>query len=139
MTGPISACTAYTRYVLDIGQSEDWLALQVALAPCLLGYGAVAQMLARHPATVRERERNTYWPWIENYGAADYVEAVRLGSGACLFLSFLLCVFPQAPIVASGVLLFRKVWIRRERDFQMLWLVVLCSHYCYHLLYYVVV
>ncbi|KAJ3496375.1 hypothetical protein NLG97_g2703 [Lecanicillium saksenae] len=35
---------------------------------------------AAHPATVREKEANTYWPWIENYGAADYVEAVRLGS-----------------------------------------------------------
>ncbi len=51
----------------------------MAIAPCLLGYGAVAQMLAAHPATVREA--NTYWPWIETYGAADYVEAVRLGSG----------------------------------------------------------
>ncbi|ATY59382.1 thiamin biosynthesis (Thi-4) [Cordyceps militaris] len=79
-TTELQACTAYTRYVLDIGQSEDWLALQMALAPCLLGYGAVAQMLAAHPDTVREQQANTYWPWIENYGAADYVEAVRLGS-----------------------------------------------------------
>lgn len=74
-----SACTAYTRYVLDIGQSEDWLALQMALAPCLLGYGAVAKMLQADSATLREG--NTYWPWIENYVADDYVEAVRLGSG----------------------------------------------------------
>jgi hydroxymethylpyrimidine/phosphomethylpyrimidine kinase len=73
------ACTAYTRYVLDIGQSEDWLALQMALAPCLLGYGAVAKMLHEHADTVRDG--NTYWPWIENYKADDYVEAVRLGSG----------------------------------------------------------
>lgn len=74
------ACTAYTRYVLDVGQSEDWLALQMALAPCLLGYGAVAKMLHAHAETVREG--NTYWDWIENYNADDYVEAVRLGSGA---------------------------------------------------------
>ncbi|OAA36348.1 Phosphomethylpyrimidine kinase type-1 [Beauveria brongniartii RCEF 3172] len=79
-TPELQACTAYTRYVLDIGQSEDLLALQMALAPCLLGYGAVAQMLAAHPATVRDQQANTYWPWIETYGAADYVEAVRLGS-----------------------------------------------------------
>ncbi|KAL6895293.1 Phosphomethylpyrimidine kinase domain-containing protein [Trichoderma longibrachiatum] len=71
-------CTAYTRYVLDVGQSEDWLALQMALAPCLLGYGAVAKMLHAHADTVREG--NTYWAWIENYKADDYVEAVRLGS-----------------------------------------------------------
>lgn len=75
------ACTAYTRYVLDIGMSQDWLALQMALAPCLLGYGAVAQMLLAHKDTVKDAERNTYWAWIENYAAEDYTEAVRLGSG----------------------------------------------------------
>lgn len=80
----VAACTAYTRYVLDIGQSEDWLALQVALAPCLLGYGAVAKMLSAHAAT--KREGNTYWPWIENYCADDYVQAVRLGSGWFCFV-----------------------------------------------------
>ncbi|KAL7789094.1 Phosphomethylpyrimidine kinase domain-containing protein [Trichoderma ceciliae] len=77
-TEELQACTAYTRYVLDVGQSEDWLALQMALAPCLLGYGAVAKMLHAHSDTVREG--NTYWAWIENYNADDYVEAVRLGS-----------------------------------------------------------
>ncbi|KAL7808595.1 Phosphomethylpyrimidine kinase domain-containing protein [Trichoderma gracile] len=77
-TEELQACTAYTRYVLDVGQSEDWLALQMALAPCLLGYGAVAKMLHAHADTVREG--NTYWAWIENYKADDYVEAVRLGS-----------------------------------------------------------
>lgn len=53
----------------------------MALAPCLLGYGAVAKMLHAHAETVREG--NTYWDWIENYNADDYVEAVRLGSGTC--------------------------------------------------------
>ncbi|KAK1238032.1 hypothetical protein MKX08_002611 [Trichoderma sp. CBMAI-0020] len=77
-TQELQACTAYTRYVLDIGQSDDWLALQMALAPCLLGYGAVAKMLHAHADTVRDG--NTYWAWIENYKADDYVEAVRLGS-----------------------------------------------------------
>ncbi|PON23681.1 hypothetical protein TGAM01_v207327 [Trichoderma gamsii] len=77
-TQELQACTAYTRYVLDVGQSEDWLALQMALAPCLLGYGAVAKMLHAHADTVRDG--NTYWAWIENYNADDYVEAVRLGS-----------------------------------------------------------
>ncbi|RSL75073.1 hypothetical protein CEP51_011207 [Fusarium floridanum] len=72
------ACTAYTRYVLDIGQNGDWLGLQVALAPCLLGYGAVARMLRDHKDTVREN--NTYWAWIKNYNEDDYTQAVRLGS-----------------------------------------------------------
>lgn len=72
------ACTAYTRYVLDIGQSEDWLALQVALAPCLLGYGDVAKML--HGDTRSKRRGNRYWEWIENYVADDYTQAVKTGS-----------------------------------------------------------
>lgn len=66
------------RYVLDIGQSEDWLGLQVALAPCLLGYGALAKMLYAHPES--KRDGNTYWNWIENYVAEDYVQAVETGS-----------------------------------------------------------
>ncbi|KAK6950423.1 hypothetical protein Daesc_008751 [Daldinia eschscholtzii] len=73
------ACTAYTRYVLDIGQSEDWLGLQIALAPCLLGYGAIAKQLYGDPRT--KTEGNTYWKWILNYIAEDYVEAVATGSG----------------------------------------------------------
>ncbi|KAH6693965.1 phosphomethylpyrimidine kinase THI20 [Plectosphaerella plurivora] len=73
------ACTAYTRYVLDVGQSEDWIALQMALAPCLLGYGAVAKQLHADTASVRG-EGNKYWNWIENYVAEDYVGAVRIGS-----------------------------------------------------------
>ncbi|ROV90322.1 hypothetical protein VSDG_08151 [Cytospora chrysosperma] len=77
-TEEMQACTAYTRYVLDIGQSEDWLGLQVALAPCLLGYGAVAKMLHGDSETVRDGNR--YWNWIENYVADDYVQAVGTGS-----------------------------------------------------------
>lgn len=66
-------------YVLDIGQSEDWYALQMALAPCLLGYGQIARRLYDDPNTLRSGNR--YWKWIENYVADDYVEAVRQGSG----------------------------------------------------------
>ena len=65
--------------MLDVGQSQDWLALQMALAPCLLGYGAAAQRL--HSSTGSVKEGNPYWKWIENYVADDYVEAVRKGSG----------------------------------------------------------
>lgn len=50
------------------------------MAPCLLGYGAVAKMLHAHDATDKSTA-NKYWPWIENYVADDYTEAVRLGSG----------------------------------------------------------
>jgi thiaminase len=73
------ACTAYSRYILDVGQSEDWLALQMALAPCLIGYGAIAKRLYTGENTLREG--NTYWKWIENYVADDYTKAVQIGSG----------------------------------------------------------
>ncbi|TVY34379.1 putative hydroxymethylpyrimidine/phosphomethylpyrimidine kinase [Lachnellula subtilissima] len=76
------ACTAYTRYVLDIGQAEDWLALQVSMAPCLIGYGEIAKRLHADPKT--KREGNIYWKWIENYVADDYSEAVQIGSEALL-------------------------------------------------------
>lgn len=69
----------WPRYVLDIGQSQDWLGLQIALAPCLLGYGALAKMLHGDPRSVRQG--NHYWNWVENYVADDYVQAVETGSG----------------------------------------------------------
>ncbi|KAK4167684.1 putative hydroxymethylpyrimidine/phosphomethylpyrimidine kinase 2 [Cladorrhinum sp. PSN259] len=72
------ACTAYTRYVLDIGNSEDWLALQISMAPCLLGYGVIAKHLHADPQS--KREGNMYWTWIENYVAQDYLLAVKTGS-----------------------------------------------------------
>ncbi|KAK0716472.1 Phosphomethylpyrimidine kinase-domain-containing protein [Apiosordaria backusii] len=72
------ACTAYTRYVLDIGNSEDWFALQIAMAPCLLGYGAIAKMLFSNPKS--KREGNVYWTWIKNYVEEDYLMAIKTGS-----------------------------------------------------------
>ena len=66
-----------SRYVLDIGQSEDWLALQIALLPCLIGYGLIAQRLEKEKSTAVEG--NKYWKWITNYVADDYVEAIKLG------------------------------------------------------------
>jgi thiaminase len=67
------------RFVLDIGHSEDWFALQMAMLPCLVGYGAIAQRLFNDPNTVWEG--NKYAKWIKNYAADDFTEAVRLGRG----------------------------------------------------------
>ncbi|KAL3425463.1 phosphomethylpyrimidine kinase [Phlyctema vagabunda] len=72
------ACTAYTRYVLDIGQTEDLLALQVSMAPCLIGYMHIAKRLFADPKS--KREGNIYWKWIEAYVAENYEEEVRIGS-----------------------------------------------------------
>lgn len=75
--GEDQATTAYTRYVLDIGQSQDWLALQVALLPCLIGYGIIAKRLFDDTNTLKE---GRYWTWIQQYVDTEYVEAMARGS-----------------------------------------------------------
>ena len=44
---------AYTRYVLDKGATGDQLDLQVAMGPCLLGYGEIGVLLFNDPNTKR--------------------------------------------------------------------------------------
>jgi thiaminase II len=73
------ACVAYSRYVLDVGNSEDWLALQISLLPCLLGYGEAAQHLYNDPQSVKTEQGNKYWRWVENYVAEDYQQAITTG------------------------------------------------------------
>ena len=63
-----AATVAYTRYVLDCGMSGDLLDLQVALAPCIMGYGEIGARLLQAPP----RTDNPYRAWIEMYGGADY-------------------------------------------------------------------
>jgi thiaminase len=67
------------RYVLDIGVSQDWLALQIAMAPCLVGYGVLAKQL--HADSRSKRENNMYWAWIQNYVSDEYLAALKVGSG----------------------------------------------------------
>ncbi len=69
------ATVAYTRYVLDCGLRGDLLDLQVALAPCIVGYGEIG---ARLLGTAR-LAGNPYRAWIEMYGGADY-QAVAQGA-----------------------------------------------------------
>ena len=64
------ATLAYTRFVLERGLAGDLLDLQVALAPCILGYAEIGRMLAEVPLTVRAG--NPYRAWIEMYAGSDY-------------------------------------------------------------------
>ncbi|KAI4749465.1 hypothetical protein E4T50_00349 [Aureobasidium sp. EXF-12298] len=73
------ACTAYSRYILDIGASEDWLALQIAMFPCLLGYHHIAKRLSSIQDPSAPKNANRYRQWIDNYIADDYTEAVGKG------------------------------------------------------------
>ena len=74
------ACTAYSRYCLDIGQTEDWLALQISLLPCLLGYNVIARRLDAEQKANPPKGGNRYRTWIDNYISEDYIHAVETGS-----------------------------------------------------------
>jgi thiaminase (transcriptional activator TenA) len=63
---------AYTRYVLDTGMRGDVLALNVALAPCVIGYAEIATRLARRPDAYAAT--NPYRVWIAEYAGAAYQE-----------------------------------------------------------------
>src|SRR5215470_20387856 len=64
------ATIAYTRYVLDRGVAGDRLDLEVALAPCIVGYAVIAAERIRDPATLLEGNR--YREWLEMYAGSDY-------------------------------------------------------------------
>ena len=66
---------AYTRFVLERGLAGDLLDLQVALAPCLVGYGESAEILLAHSAT--RLDGNPYREWIAAYAGEPYRALVR--------------------------------------------------------------
>lgn len=61
---------AYTRYVLERGLAGDVLDLEVALAPCTVGYAEIAREILADPA--RMTANNPYQPWIDMYAGAEY-------------------------------------------------------------------
>jgi thiaminase/transcriptional activator TenA len=70
-----SATMAYTRYVLERGMAGDILDLQVALAPCVVGYGEIGRALATSPDT--RRGGNPYANWIDMYAGDEYAEVAN--------------------------------------------------------------
>ena len=73
---PESAETvSYTRYVIDRGLAGDILDLEVALAPCTVGYGEVALRILADPR--RRAEGNAYQSWIDAYAAPAYQAMAR--------------------------------------------------------------
>lgn len=69
---PAVETLAYTRYALDTGMRGDLLALQVALAPCVIGYAEIATRLAAHPQAACAA--NPYRLWIAEYAGSPYQE-----------------------------------------------------------------
>lgn len=72
---------AYSRYVLERGTSGDILDLQVALAPCVIGYAEIGANLKADADT--RIEGNPYGEWIEMYAGEEY-QAVARGEAARL-------------------------------------------------------
>ena len=71
---------AYTRFVLDRGLAGDRLDLEVALAPCVVGYADIATERLADPAT--RRDGNPYREWLEMYASDEYQSLAREAAGA---------------------------------------------------------
>lgn len=69
------ATVAYTRYVLDTGLRGDLLDLQVALAPCVVGYAEIGEALAARPGALDAA--NPYRDWIAEYAGEGYRDVAR--------------------------------------------------------------
>ena len=71
---------AYTRFVLDRGLAGDRLDLEVALAPCVVGYAEIAKERLADPAT--RRDGNPYREWLDMYAGADYQSLANSAAAA---------------------------------------------------------
>jgi thiaminase/transcriptional activator TenA len=71
---------AYTRFVLDRGLAGDRLDLEVALAPCVVGYAEIAAERMADPAT--RRDGNPYREWLDMYAGAEYQSLAREAAAA---------------------------------------------------------
>lgn len=71
------ATLAYTRYVLDTGNRGDLLDLHVALSPCMVGYGEIANWLNSRAETIRG-ENNPYDAWIAMYESDEFQDAMQM-------------------------------------------------------------
>lgn len=78
-TGSESLVTrAYTRFLLDTGARLDFLSVQVALAPCLLGYVAAVKKTMARPDTVHGADKNRYYSWMAGYSDPEVIKACEV-------------------------------------------------------------
>ena len=73
---------AYTRYVLELGYSGDFLDLLSALSRCVLGYGEIGLNLQNSNPKI-----SMYKKWIETYSSSEY-QSVCLNVGKLIDKSF---------------------------------------------------
>jgi len=63
---------AYTRYVLELGYSGDFLDLLSALAPCVLGYGEIGMN-----GNNLNIKTPMYQKWIDTYSSDEYQDVCK--------------------------------------------------------------
>ena len=63
---------AYTRYVLELGYSGDFLDLLSSLAPCVLGYGEIGLNNINTKPNI-----SMYQKWLETYASVEYQDVCK--------------------------------------------------------------
>jgi thiaminase (transcriptional activator TenA) len=71
---------AYTRFVLDRGLAGDRLDLEIALAPCVIGYAEIAAERMADPIT--RHDKNPYRDWLLMYAGEEYQQLARDAAAA---------------------------------------------------------
>src|SRR5436305_7500559 len=71
---------AYTRFVLDRGLAGDRLDLEIALAPCMIGYAEIARERLADRTT--RLDGNPYREWLEMYAGAEYQDLAAEAAAA---------------------------------------------------------
>jgi thiaminase (transcriptional activator TenA) len=71
---------AYTRFMLDRGAAGDRLDLEVALAPCIIGYAVIAA--ERMADSTTRLDANRYREWLEMYSGSEYQKLAREAEAA---------------------------------------------------------
>ncbi len=67
---------AYTRYILSVGQSGDFLDLLVALSACAIGYGYIGKELYENLGKQR-LQNHAYKEWILTYSDKKFQEEIK--------------------------------------------------------------
>ncbi|KAK6331866.1 hypothetical protein TWF718_002405 [Orbilia javanica] len=77
-TSEAPTTTAYTRYILDVGNNGDIAALMVSLISCSVGYQVAASSRENEDTSVRTGQGNVFWRWVEEYASEDYAREVQV-------------------------------------------------------------
>ncbi|WLT05432.1 thiaminase II [Gilliamella apis] len=69
------ANSEYTGYVLDVGLHGDILDLHIVLAPCLIGYGMIADWLTKQHWY--DANNNRYNSWVNMYASKEFQQTMQ--------------------------------------------------------------